>query len=286
MKMGNVKVAASQMKCTWDIEKNIEKAENLIARAAKEGAQIFLLQELFSTPYFCSIQDAKFFTLAEPFKDNILIRKFSQVAQTHKIVLPISFFEKENNCFYNSVAVIDSNGDILGKYRKSHIPQNPGYEEKYYFSNGNTGFKVWDLGFCKIGVGICWDQWFPECARSMALQGADILFYPTAIGSEPQNEEIYSKDHWQTVMRGHAAANLVGIVASNRIGKETNNDVRLDFYGHSLIIDETGKILKELNRSEEGYVIHSFDIGSIQNNRTAWGVFRDRRIDLYDEIIL
>ena len=286
MKMGNVKVAASQMKCTWDIEKNIEKAENLIARAAKEGAQIFLLQELFSTPYFCSTQDAKFFTLAEPFKDNILIRKFSQVAQTHKIVLPISFFEKENNCFYNSVAVIDSNGDILGKYRKSHIPQNPGYEEKYYFSNGNTGFKVWDLGFCKIGVGICWDQWFPECARSMALQGADILFYPTAIGSEPQNEEIYSKDHWQTVMRGHAAANLVGIVASNRIGKEINNDVRLDFYGHSLIIDETGKILKELNRSEEGYVIHSFDIGSIQNNRTAWGVFRDRRIDLYDEIIL
>ena len=284
--MGNVKVAASQMKCTWDIEKNIEKAENLIARAAKEGAQIFLLQELFSTPYFCSTQDTKFFTLAEPFKDNILIRKFSQVAQTHKIVLPISFFEKENNCFYNSVAVIDSNGDILGKYRKSHIPQNPGYEEKYYFSNGNTGFKVWDLGFCKIGVGICWDQWFPECARSMALQGADILFYPTAIGSEPQSEEIYSKDHWQTVMRGHAAANLVGIVASNRIGKETNNDVRLDFYGHSLIIDETGKILKELNRSEEGYVIHSFDIGSIQNNRTAWGVFRDRRIDLYDEIIL
>mgnify|MGYP001290967210 CR=1 FL=1 len=284
--MGNVKVAASQMKCTWDIQKNIEKAENLIAQAAKEGAQIFLLQELFSTPYFCSSQDARFFNLAEPFKDNILIRKFSEVAKTNKIVLPISFFEKEDNCFYNSVAVIDSNGDILGKYRKSHIPQNPGYEEKYYFSNGNTGFKVWDLGFCKIGVGICWDQWFPECARSMALQGADILFYPTAIGSEPQDAKIYSKDHWQTVMRGHAAANLVGIVASNRIGKEKNNDVQLDFYGHSLIIDETGRILKELSNSDEGYVIHPFDISSIQSYRTAWGVFRDRRIDLYKEIIL
>ena len=284
--MREVTVAATQMACSNDIDKNVSNAEKLVRQAASKGAQIILIQELFESQYFCMDQKEELFELSKPFDNHPTIKKFSELAKELKVVLPVSFFEKANRAHYNSVAIVDADGSILGKYRKSHIPDGPGYQEKFYFNPGDTGFKVWNTKYAKIGVGICWDQWFPECARSMALQGADILFYPTAIGSEPQNEEIYSKDHWQTVMRGHAAANLVGIVASNRIGKEKNNDVQLDFYGHSLIIDETGRILKELSKSDEGYVIHSFDISAIQSNRTAWGVFRDRRIDLYKETIL
>ena len=283
--MVEIKVACSQMKCTWDQEENFNKAEKLISNAAAENVNIFLLQELFATPYFCSIQDPKFFRLAQPFENNDLLKKFSKIASKYNIVLPISFFEKDQNSYYNSVAIIDSKGSILGKYRKSHIPQNPGYEEKYYFTPGNSGFKVWDVGICKIGVGICWDQWFPECARSMALDGADILFYPTAIGSEPQDPNINSKDHWQTVMRGHAASNVVGVVASNRIGSELNNNVEMEFYGHSLIINETGDIVKDLGKDNEGFSSYSFNIDAIQLKRTEWGLFRDRREDLYSNLI-
>ena len=263
--MVKVIVAGSQMSCSWDIKDNINRAEILIKEAAESGVNIILLQELFSTPYFCSTQNPKYFELAHSIKNNPLLKKFSELARKYNVVLPISYFEKENNSFYNSVAIINSNGEILGNYRKSHIPQNPGYEEKYYFTPGNTGFKIWDTEFCKIGVGICWDQWFPECARSMAVMGADILFYPTAIGSEPQNPKINSKDHWQRAMQGHAASNIVGVVASNRIGKELNHDVEMNFYGHSVIINETGKIVTESIGEIDKYIIHSFDLDEMHH---------------------
>jgi N-carbamoylputrescine amidase len=279
--MSNVIVACSQIKCSWDQDENIEKAEKLISEAASKNVNIFLLQELFSTPYFCSTQDPNFFNLARSFKNNDLLLKFSDIASKYKVVLPISFFEKDKNSYYNSVAIIDSNGSILGKYRKSHIPQNPGYEEKYYFSPGNTGFKVWDVGVCKFGVGICWDQWFPECARSMVLNGADLLFYPTAIGNEPQNPKINSKNHWQTAMRGHAASNMVGVIASNRIGSEIINNVEMNFYGHSFIVNETGDIVKDLGNDKEGFICHTFNLNNLQSKRAEWGLFRDRREDLY-----
>ena len=259
--MVNPIVACSQISCSWDQDENINKAEKIITDAVKEGVNIFLLQELFSSPYFCSSQDPKFFKLAQPFKNNYLIEKFSKIASKLSVVLPIIFFEKDKNSYYNSVAIIDSNGEVLGKYRKSHIPQNPGYEEKYYFSPGNSGFKVWETSVCKIGVGICWDQWFPECARFMALEGADLLLYPTAIGSEPQD--------------------MVGVIASNRIGDELNNNVKMNFYGHSLIINETGEVVKEMNSDKEGYASYAFDLESLQNKRSEWGLFRDRREDLY-----
>ena len=278
-------VAATQMKCTWDQSENLNKAENLIHEAAERGANIILLQELFSTPYFCPEQKEKYFALANEVSKHPYLEKFSNLAKKLKVVLPISFFERDKNSYFNSVMIIDADGTYKGIYRKSHIPQGPGYQEKFYFSPGNTGFKVWETTYGCIGIGICWDQWFPECARSMALMGADLIFYPTAIGSEPQDPNLNSLKHWQRTMQGHAAANMTPIIASNRIGKEIADKTEMTFYGHSFISDETGEIKCECNDESEGTILHSFNIDEIRISRASWGLFRDRRPELYDKII-
>ena len=278
-------VAATQMKCTWDQSENLNKAENLIHVAAERGANIILLQELFSTPYFCPEQKDKYFALANEVSEHPYLKKFSDLAKKLKVVLPISFFEREKNSYFNSVMIIDADGTYKGIYRKSHIPQGPGYQEKFYFSPGNTGFKVWETTYGCIGIGICWDQWFPECARSMALMGADLIFYPTAIGSEPQDPNLNSLKHWQRTMQGHAAANMTPIIASNRIGKEIADKTEMTFYGHSFISDETGEIKCECNDESEGTILHSFNIDEIRISRASWGLFRDRRPELYDKIL-
>lgn len=280
-----VNVAATQMECTWNQQENLNKAENLIHEAAERGANIILLQELFSTPYFCPEQKDKYFALANEVSEHPYLEKFSNLAKKLKVVLPISFFERDKNSYFNSVMIIDADGTYKGIYRKSHIPQGPGYQEKFYFSPGNTGFKVWETAYGCIGIGICWDQWFPECARSMALMGADLIFYPTAIGSEPQDPNLNSLRHWQRTMQGHAAANMTPIIASNRIGKEIADKTEMTFYGHSFISDETGEIKCECDDESEGTILHSFNIDEIRISRASWGLFRDRRPELYDKIL-
>ena len=279
-----IKVAATQMSCSWEIEENISKAKILIDKAAKKGANIILLQELFQTPYFCIQYDEEIFKLAQTFENNKILDEMSKIAKDLNVVLPISFFEKDNNAYFNSIAVINADGNILGKYRKSHIPDGPGYLEKYYFNPGNTGFKVWETKFGKIGIGICWDQWFPEAARIMALKGAEILFYPTAIGDELMSK-YDSSSAWQRVMQGHAAANIVPVVASNRIGSETVKDQTNGFYGKSFICDRTGNIISEASKDKEEIIIAEIDIEENHLFRRNWGLFRDRRIDLYKELL-
>ena len=279
-----VKVAATQMSCSWELDQNISKAKNIIVQAAKKGANIILLQELFQSPYFCIEYDEKIFHLAQTFENNKVLKEMSELCKELNVVLPISYFERSNNAYFNSVAVIDSDGTILGNYRKSHIPDAPGYLEKYYFNPGNTGFKVWDTNFGKIGIGICWDQWFPEAARIMALKGADILFYPTAIGNE-LTSDYDSSDAWQRAMQGHAVSNIVPVVASNRIGVEEVQNQSNGFYGRSFISDHTGKILKEGSRDKEEILIAEVDIEQNHLFRRNWGLFRDRRTDLYEEIL-
>jgi len=279
-----IKVAATQMSCSWEIEENISKAKILIDQAAKKGANIILLQELFQTPYFCIQYDEEIFKLAQTFDNNKILDEMSKIAKDLNVVLPISFFEKDNNAYFNSIAVINADGNILGKYRKSHIPDGPGYLEKYYFNPGNTGFKVWETKFGKIGIGICWDQWFPEAARIMALKGAEILFYPTAIGDELMSE-YDSSSAWQRVMQGHAAANIVPVVASNRIGSETLKDQTNGFYGKSFICDRTGNIISEASKDKEEIIIAEIDIEENHLFRRNWGLFRDRRVDLYKELL-
>ena len=279
-----VKVAATQMSCSWELDQNISKAKNIIVQAAKKGANIILLQELFQSPYFCIEYDEKIFHLAQTFKNNKVLKEMSELCKELNVVLPISYFERSNNAYFNSVAVIDSDGTILGNYRKSHIPDAPGYLEKYYFNPGNTGFKVWDTNFGKIGIGICWDQWFPEAARIMALKGADILFYPTAIGNELRID-YDSSDAWQRAMQGHAVSNIVPVVASNRIGVEEVQNQSNGFYGRSFISDHTGKILKEGSRDKEEILIAEVDLEKNHLFRRNWGLFRDRRTDLYEEIL-
>lgn len=283
--MRKVKVAATQMSCTNVIEDNIEKADKLVRKAAEDGAQIILIQELFETLYFCQKEKPEFYNLATELEENRAISHFRKVAKELAIVLPISFYERKNNARYNSLAVIDADGEVLGVYRKSHIPDGPGYEEKYYFNPGDTGFKVWKTKYGKIGVGICWDQWFPEAARCMVLMGAEILFYPTAIGSEPESPEVDSKDHWQRCMIGHSACNLVPVVASNRIGKEMVEDSSIQFYGSSFITNGTGEKIAEAGRTEESVLIAEFDLDTIADQRIEWGIFRDRRPDLYQTIL-
>ncbi|OQY54399.1 MAG: N-carbamoylputrescine amidase [Candidatus Parabeggiatoa sp. nov. 2] len=279
--MTTVTIAATQMACTWDTAANLDKAESLIRRAAQQGAQIILLQELFETPYFCKDQKEEYFALAKPVQDNPLLARFSALAAALNVVLPISFFERANNAYYNSVMIIDADGRQLGLYRKTHIPDGPGYNEKFYFNQGDTGFKVWQTRFGVIGVGICWDQWFPESARAMALQGAELLFYPTAIGSEPQASHIDSSGHWQRVMLGHAAANLMPVIASNRVGTEKGDSCELTFYGSSFIAGPTGEIICAAGRNEETVLTTTFDLDEIRAQRTSWGVFRDRRPSQY-----
>tara|TARA_Y100000739_G_scaffold212597_1_gene204906 strand:- start:2159 stop:3019 length:861 start_codon:yes stop_codon:yes gene_type:complete len=280
-----VTVAATQMSCTRDSKANIENAKKLTRQAASDGAQIVLIQELFESVYFPCLNKPEEFTMAKPYKDNPLLQEMSELAKELSVVLPTSFFEKDNNTYYNSLAVIDADGSISEPYRKSHIPDGPGYEEKYYFHPGNTGFKVFETKYAKIGVGICWDQWFPEASRIMALNGAELLFYPTAIGSEPDTPELDSRDSWQLVMQGHSAANTLPVIASNRIGMETNEKFSMTFYGSSFITDGTGVKVKECSRDKEEYIIHKFDLDSLQEHRSSWGFFRDRRTDLYKDIL-
>lgn len=283
--MRKVKVAATQMSCSYAIEENIAKGEKMVREAAAQGAQIILIQELFETPYFCQKEKSEFYVYATEVEKNRAIQHFKKIAKELNVVLPISFYEKKNNARYNSLAVIDADGEILGVYRKSHIPDGPGYEEKFYFNPGDTGFKVWDTKYAKIGVGICWDQWYPEAARCMVLEGAELLFYPTAIGSEPQDGNIDSKDHWQRCMIGHAASNLVPVVASNRVGIEEIDDSSITFYGSSFIADQTGEKVKEADRTEETILVAEFDLDQIETMRIEWGIFRDRRPDLYQAIM-
>ncbi len=283
--MRKVTVAASQMACDWNVDGNIARADRLVRDAAAQGAQIILLQELFERCYFCQKQIAAYLEFATPLGENPAVKHFQQVARALQVVLPVSFYERANNALYNSVAVIDADGSVLGVYRKSHIPDGPGYAEKYYFSPGDTGFKVWQTRYATIGVGICWDQWFPECARAMALQGAELLFYPTAIGSEPHDATINSSAHWQRTQQGHAAANLLPLIASNRIGRETQDESAINFYGASFITNEFGEKVAEADNKTEGVLIHTFDLDQAAVTRRQWGVFRDRRPELYSSLV-
>lgn len=283
--MRKVTVAATQFACSWDREANIAKAERMIRDAHARGAQIILIQELFETPYFCQDQKAEYFALAAPVDDNPLIRHFQALARELSVVLPLSFFEKANNAHYNSLVTIDADGEILGLYRKSHIPDGPGYQEKYYFNPGDTGFQTYQTRYARIGTAICWDQWFPEAARVMALQGAELLFYPTAIGSEPQDPTLDSRDHWQRVMQGHSGANLIPLIASNRIGTETFETGSITFYGSSFITDAKGAKVEEAGREGEALLVHRFDLDEVARIRAGWGVFRDRRPSLYAPIL-
>ncbi len=283
--MRKVKVAALQMSCSDMIDENIAKADRLVRKAAASGANIILIQELFETLYFCQKEKAEFYNYATEVENNKAINHFKNVAKELQVVLPISFYEKKNNARYNALAVIDATGEVMGVYRKSHIPDGPGYEEKYYFNPGDTGFKVWNTRYGKIGVGICWDQWYPEAARCMALMGAELLLYPTAIGSEPENPEVDSKDHWQRCMIGHAACNLVPVVAANRIGEEAAEDSKIHFYGSSFITNAVGEKIAEAGRTEEAVLLAEFDLDLIAEQRAEWGIFRDRRPDLYKAIL-
>jgi N-carbamoylputrescine amidase len=281
-----VSVAALQFACGWDVDANIATAEKLVRQAAAKGAQIILIQELFETPYFCIEQDSRHLRLATTVAENPAIRHFTKIARELNVVLPISFFEKANNSYFNSIVILDADGTNLGLYRKAHIPNGPGYQEKNYFSPGDTGFKVWDTKFARIGVGICWDQWFPECARAMALMGAELLFYPTAIGSEPPPAQpVNSRDHWQRTQQGHAAANLTPVIVSNRIGVEralqNPEGLYIKFYGSSFIADPTGAKLAEAGEEGEAVLTAKFDLAALAEQRDNWFVFRDRRPELY-----
>ncbi|MBN2794004.1 MAG: N-carbamoylputrescine amidase [Clostridia bacterium] len=283
--MRNVKVAAIQMACSRNVSENIEKADALVRRAAKEGAQIILLQELFENVYFCQKEKLEYYGFSKTIEENDAINHFTKVAKELSVVLPISFYERKNNARYNSVVVLDADGTNLGTYRKSHIPDGPGYEEKFYFNGGDTGFKVFKTRYAKIGVGICWDQWFPEAARIMTLKGAELLFYPTAIGSEPDESGTESKDHWQLCMRGHAAANIIPVIASNRIGTETEEEMSIDFYGASFMTDSKGHIVREASSDQEEILTYTYDLDDIDIKRVDWGVFRDRRPELYKPLL-
>ena len=276
-----VTVAATQMACSWDTDANVERAERLVHQAADSGAQIILLQELFETPYFCIDTQSRHFDLAKTMDEQPTIRRMQAIAKDRGVVLPVSFFEKSGLAHYNSIAIIDADGSLLGRYRKSHIPDFPLYEEKFYFSPGDTGFRTFNTRFGCIGVAICWDQWFPEAARAMTLMGAEMLFYPTAIGGELNKPDLVSKDHWQMVMRGHAAANILPVIASNRIGEETSGDLNLTFYGSSFIANHVGEKVCEADRDSEAVLTHTLDLAEIADYRREWGVFRDRRPDLY-----
>ncbi len=279
-----VKFAALQLTKSWDLEDNLAKAKKAIREAAQNGANVILPQELFAAPYFCKKQEAKYFELAEETENCRLIKEMSALAKELGVVIPVSYFEKAGNTFFNSLVMIDADGTVLDNYRKSHIPDGPGYSEKYYFSPGDTGFKVWQTKFGKFGVGICWDQWFPELARSLALHGAEAIFYPTAIGSEPQDPTLDSRDHWQRTMQGHSAANLVPVIASNRVGTEVDDGIETTFYGSSFITDHTGAKIAEAPREGETIIYAEIDLAATAKARHAWGLFRDRRPDLYTSV--
>lgn len=289
--MRNITVAAIQMSVPETPEKSIAKAEKLVRQAAAGGANVILLPELFENWYFCQERRYDSYKLASTAEENPAVRHFRKVAAELGVVMPISFYEQDGNVLYNSIAMIDADGSVMGVYRKTHIPDDHFYQEKFYFTPGGTGFRVWDTRFGKIGVGICWDQWFPEAARCMALMGAEVLLYPTAIGSEPVLE-CDSMPHWQRCMQGHAAANLVPVVAANRIGTETvkpdsenqNQSSALTFYGSSFIADNTGALVECADRASDCVLTHSFDLDELRDMRLSWGVFRDRRPEMYGKI--
>lgn len=282
--MRKIKVAATQMSCTWDLEATLKKAEDMVRDAKKQGANIVLLQELFETPYFCQTESYEYLNIATNVKDNRAVNHFKEIAKELEIVIPISFFERAGNTTFNSLVVIDADGSVMDTYRKTHIPDGHCYEEKFYFTPGDTGFKVWDTAYGRIGVGICWDQWFPESARIMALMGAEILFYPTAIGSEPILP-IDSQPHWQRCMQGHAAANIIPLVALNRVGTEVQDESSMTFYGSSFIAGSTGEIVKQMDRDKEGVIVVEFDLDEIREKRQSWGIYRDRRPEMYKSIL-
>lgn len=283
-----VTVAAVQMKCSQNVEENIKKAEELVRRAAAKGAQIILLPELFERQYFCQERRYEYYSFAKSVAENDAVLHFSKLAKELSVVIPVSFYERDVNRLFNSVAIIDADGTNLGIYRKTHIPDDHYYQEKFYFTPGDTGFKVFETAYAKIGVGICWDQWFPETARGMAVQGAEILFYPTAIGSEPILE-CDSMPHWRRCMQGHAACNLMPVVAANRIGTEEvvpceengSQQSALTFYGSSFITDNTGELLVQAGREEETVITAEFDLTEMEKDRLSWGLFRDRRPECY-----
>ena len=272
-----VRVAATQCAFTEDLAENVARVEALVRQAAAAGAQIILPSELFEGPYFCREEKDAFFDLAQPAEGHPTIARCQALARELGVVLPVSFFERDGHAHYNSLAMVDADGSVLGIYRKSHIPDGPGYEEKFYFRPGNSGFKVWDTRFGKVGAGICWDQWYPECARVLMLMGAELLLYPTAIGTEPENPGLDTKDLWQRAMVGHAVSNVVPVVAANRIGTEGDQT----FYGHSFIADHRGEKVAELGRTDTGFITADLDLAEIRRNRASFGFFRDRRPDLY-----
>ena len=280
----NITVAALQLPLGGGEAENIEAVCDLVSQAATKGAQVILPPELFSGPYFCKTESEEHFALAHPVADHPSVRAMAKLAEQLGVAIPTSFFERDGPHYYNSVAMVGPDGEIIGIYRKSHIPDGPGYEEKYYFRPGNSGFKVWDVLGAKIGVGICWDQWYPEAARAMALMGAELLLYPTAIGSEPE-EDLDTRDMWRRAMVGHAVSNAIPVVASNRVGDEAEHGgTPQSFYGTSFITDEKGDIVCDLGDSETGLIIASFDLDETAKHRASMGFFRDRRPDLYGQL--
>lgn len=289
--MRNVKIAAIQMQCSTNLQTNLEKAEKMVRQAAGDGAQIILLPELFEREYFCQQRRYDFYHLAKPVEENDAVQMGMRLAKELNVVLPISFYEQDINTLYNSIACIDADGTLSGVYRKTHIPDDHYYQEKFYFTPGNTGFKVFDTRYGKIGIGICWDQWFPETARCMALMGAEILLYPTAIGSEPILE-CDSMPHWRRCMQGHAAANLMPVIAANRIGREEvtpslengGQSSALVFYGSSFMTDEAGELKACASRDQEEILTGVYDLDDLADKRLEWGLFRDRRPEMYLKI--
>jgi N-carbamoylputrescine amidase len=289
--MREVTLAATQMACDWDREKNIANAVDLIRESADRGVQIVQIQELFETPYFCADQKEELFSLAHPVDEHPLLERMSELAAELEVVLPVSFFERANGAYFNAIAIIDADGSHLGTYRKSHIPDGPGYQEKYYFNPGNTGFQAWKTRYATIGVAICWDQWFPEAARAMCLKGAEVLLYPTAIGNELHggSEDLTasgdSMHSWQRAMQGHAVSNVVAVVASNRIGTEASDSGNLTFYGSSFIADHLGELIAEASRDQREVLTATVDLDRMRATRASWGLFRDRRPDLYWDLL-
>jgi N-carbamoylputrescine amidase len=279
-----ITVAGLQTSYGEDMDANIRKTADLVRQAASKGAQVILPSELFQGPYFCVSQEEHWFDTAYPWREHPAVIAMAEVAKDLGVAIPVSIFEKEGPHYYNSLVMLDADGSPLGLYRKSHIPDGPGYQEKYYFRPGDTGFKVWDTRFGKVGVGICWDQWFPEAARAMALQGADVLMYPTAIGTEPHDASLHTAQPWRRAMQGHAVSNAIPVVGANRIGHETVTPAGQTFYGHSFIADQQGEMVESFGAEDEGALVHTFDLAELDRYRAAWGFFRDRRTDLYGSL--
>ena len=280
-----ITVAALQSSYGEDMAANIKRTEELVREAASRGAQAILPSELFQGPYFCVSQEERWFGTAYPWREHPCVLAMAPLAKELGVAIPVSIFEREGQHYFNSLVMLDADGEALGVYRKSHIPDGPGYQEKYYFRPGDTGFRVWNTKHGRLGVGICWDQWYPETARAMMLLGAEVLFYPTAIGSEPHDKELDTAEPWRRAMQGHAVSNVVPVVGSNRTGFEAVTEVGQKFYGSSFIADHRGDLVEALGRDEEGVLVHTFDLDYIDRHRAAWGFFRDRRTDLYRSLV-